>query len=287
MKALFISLLILANGLNHSFGQVEKISYRNWENCYRLKNKKCEVIIGVSCGGRVLSFSIAGKSIIYENETQNGRLLNDWQKEWFDPDAGRFDYGPEKITQPIHSHSWMGKWNPEITGNYSLKLTSMADSALGLQSDREFVLNSDSAILTIHQTARNISDKNLVRHFWGRTLLKPNGVLWMPLHPESRFENGWGRFLWNPDRIKPNPATDGRIQISKNNFRFYATGKTIKGGTNSPKGWMAYVLDNLVFVKQFRVYPDEDYSGSDHMTTIFYSNGKFVELDPCSPFRAE
>lgn len=159
----------------------------------------------------------------------------------------------------------------------------MPDSTLGLHSEREFILNPDSAILTIHQTARNISDKHLVRHFWGRTLLRPNGFLWMPLHPESRFEKGWGLFLWNPDRIELNPEADERIQISDNNIRLHAVGKTIKGGTDSPNGGMTYVIDNLVFVKKFHVQPDGDYSGSDHMTGIFYSNGKFVELEPCSP----
>lgn len=283
MRTFCLSIIFTFLSCFHSFSQVEKITWRGWTDCYRISNRQCEVIIGASCGGRVLSFAMAGKNIIYENEIQNGKTLNDWQKERFDPDAGRFDYGPEKITQPIHALSWMGKWKAETTGSFSLKLTSMTDSALGLQSEREFILNPDSAILTIHQTARNIGDKLLVRHFWGRTLLKPNGFLWMPLHSESRFEKGWGRFLWNPDRIEPNPAIDDRIQISNHNFRFYAVGKTIKGGTDSPKGWMAYRLDNLLFVKQFRIYPNGDYSGSDHMTGIFYSNGKFIELEPCSP----
>jgi hypothetical protein len=283
MRIFCLSIIFTFLTCLHSFGQVEKITWRGWPDCYRISNKQCEVIIGASCGGRVLSFGMAGKNIIYENETQNGKLLKNWEQERFDPDGGRFDFGPEKITQPIHALSWMGKWKAEITGSHSLKLTSMADNSLGLQSYREFILSPDSAILTINQTARNISDKPLVRHFWGRTLLKPNGFLWMPLHTESRFKKGWGRFLWDPDRIEPDPATDDRIQISNYKFRFYAAGETIKGGTDSPKGWMAYVLDNLVFIKQFHVYPLEDYSGSNHMTGIFFSNGKFVELEPCSP----
>jgi len=38
-----LSLWILANSLSQIFAQVEKISYRNWEKCYRIKNEKCEV----------------------------------------------------------------------------------------------------------------------------------------------------------------------------------------------------------------------------------------------------
>jgi len=262
--------------------RVEKTNWRDWSDCTRISNKHCEIIICASAGGRVLLFSIDGKNIIYENESQNGKTLNDWKTKSFDPDAGRFDYGPEKITQSIHARTWMGKWTTEITGDFSVKLTSVVDSTLGLISIREFILHPDSAVVTIRQIAKNISKKPMVRHFWGRTLVKPDGYLWMPLNSSSHFSNGWAQFMWKPDRIETNPAADERIQMDNHNFRFHANGSTIKGGTDATIGWQAYVLNDLVFVKRFQVYPANDYSGSDHFTGIFFSNGKFCELEPCS-----
>lgn len=97
MKIIYLSIVITFLNCIHLSGQVEKMTWRGWTDCYRISNRHCEVIIGASCGGRVLSFSINGKNIIYENEVQNGKSLNDWQKERFDPDAARFDYGPEKL----------------------------------------------------------------------------------------------------------------------------------------------------------------------------------------------
>jgi len=283
MKIFYINLILIICTLTQLHAQVEKISYRGWTDCYRISNKHCEVIVGASCGGRVLSFSLNGQNVIYENQVQNGKLLKDWEKKRFDPDAGRFDFGPESTTQPIHAKTWMGKWEAEIIDRQTLRLISMPDTLLGLECIREFKLHADSAILIVSQTAINITDKPLIRHFWGRTLVIPGGTLFMPINPKSSFEHGWGRFLWDPNRIESPAELDERVKVKHQIFTFHAVGKTLKGGTDATDGWMAYAVNDLVFLKQFKVNINQDYSGSDHMTGIFYSNGKFCELEPCSP----
>lgn len=283
MKIFFTSLILTIFTLPKLSAQVEKTCYRGWTDCYRISNEHCEIVIGMSSGGRVFSFSLDGKDIIYENESQNGKSMLEWQSEPFDPDGGRFDYGPELVTRKIHNLTWMGSWTAQISGEYSVVFTSSIDKLLGLQSTREFIMHPDSAKVTIRQIAKNISNEPLIRHFWGRTLVKPGGTLFMPINPKSRFERGWGRFLWDPNRIESSNEVDDRVKVMPEIFTFHAVGKTLKGGTDATDGWMAYAVDNLVFLKQFKVNNNQDYSGSDHMTGIFYSNGKFCELEPCSP----
>jgi len=283
MNRIYCGLALVFLTCTQLLAQVEKITWRGWPDCYRIKNKQCEVIIGASCGGRVLSFSLNGKNIIFENVSQNGKTLNDWRIKPFDPDGGRFDYGPERTTQSTHSLTWMGAWSAEIIDDYTVRLTSAADTTLGMLSIREFRLHADSAVLMIKQTGTNITNYPLVRHFWGRTLVKPGGILVLPVQPRSRFEHGWGRYLWNPDRIESPDSTDERIKIDHKTFRFHAVGPTLKGGTDADDGWMAYAVNGLLFIKRFIVYKGQDYSGSDRMTGIFYSNGTFTEIEPCSP----
>jgi len=283
MKNIFLGLILLLFEVTQLSAQVKKISYRGWTDCYRISNNQCEVIIGASCGGRVLFFSMNGENILYENKLQDGKTLKNWEKERFDPDAGRFDLGPERKTQSIHAQTWMGKWKAEIIDSLTLRLTSVNDTLFGLRNIREFRLNGDSAVLCITEKAINITNKPLTRHFWGRTLVKPGGTLFLPVNPQSRFEYGWGRFLWNPDRIKSSSAIDDRINVQPRIFKFHAVGKTIKGGTDATDGYIAYALDSIVFLKRFKVSAHQDYSGSSHMTGIFFSNGKFCELEPCSP----
>lgn len=105
-------------------------------------------------------------------------------------------------TQSIHTLSWVGAWKAEIVDNQTLRLTSAMDTSLGMQTVREFRLLTDSAVLTIKLTGINITNKPLVRHFWGWTLVKPGGTMILPINPRSRFEHGWGQILWGPAGLK-------------------------------------------------------------------------------------
>lgn len=281
-KAIAILLLSLIYA-NYLFGQISKVSYRGWNDCYLLSNKCAEVIITASCGGRVLSFRLDGINILFEDSTKNGMELSDWTGPLDDPDAGRFDYGPERDTEKIHGLTWCGNWTAEIVNDYCIRLTSVADSILGLISEREFSLHPDSAVLKINMSATNISSNTIKRHFWGRTLVKSGGTISIPIHPKSSFELGWGRFLWKPDRIETTGITDQRIEILDSLFTFKTRDSVFKAGTDAISGWMSYTFIDLLFIKRFPVFPVEDYSGSKGMTSIFYSNGKFAELEPCSP----
>ena len=283
MNNVLITLIIAFLPYTTLLSQVEKIAWRGWQECYRISNKQCEVIVDASCGGRVLSFSLGGKNIIFENALQDGKTMKEWRIKHFEPDGGRFDYGPERKTQSIHNLSWVGEWKAEIVDNQTLRLTSATDTSLGMLTVREFRLHTDSAVLTIKLTGTNITNKPLVRHFWGRTLVKPGGMILLPVNPKSRFERGWGQILWEPDRIETSGPADDRIHLQSRIFLFHAVGNTFKGGTDGTDGWMAYSIEGLLFVKRFAAYPGQDYSGSDNMPVVFYSNGIFTEIEPCSP----
>ncbi|SHN09351.1 hypothetical protein SAMN04488057_106183 [Cyclobacterium lianum] len=267
-----------------AFSEIEKVSFRGWTDCYRMHNETVEVIIHAATGGRVLAYSIGGKNIIYADSLQDGKDFEEWQKERFDPDGGRLDYGPEGITQKLHAATWMGPWQARIAGPYRLVLTSIRDQDLGLYSQRVFTLSTEGSHLEILQQAENISQDTLIRHFWSRTLVRPGGVLTLPLDPEhSRFASGYGQFEWRPNHINPQPEPDERIWVRGNVLHFHAVGSTIKAGSDSSAGWMGYQWENLLFIKRYPVSADAYYAGSEHMMGIFFSNGLFAEMEPCSP----
>lgn len=266
-----------------AMAEVVKLEYRGWKNCYLISNGQCEVIVVPQTGGRVMSFSLAGQNIIYENPDFDGKTYEEWQKERFDPDGGRFDVGPERVMVRKHDLSWMGPWEAEIIDDYTLKITSQPDTLLGLRTTRIFKLAADDNVLHIDQSIKNISDKDIEAHFWGRTLVKPDGKLFMPVRFSGRFTNGYALFYWNPDRIVTDVQQDERITIADGIMAFHAVGRVIKAGADAHEGWMVYAHEGLVMVKEFEVMEGKDYSASDHMTGIFFSNGTFAELEPCSP----
>ncbi|WP_375582723.1 hypothetical protein [Cyclobacterium xiamenense] len=263
---------------------IEPVSFRGWSNCYRIYNETVELIVHAETGGRVLAYRMGGKNILYADSSQNGKDFEAWQAQRFDPDGGRLDYGPETSTQKLHALTWMGPWKAQIESPFRLVLRSMRDEQLGLQSERIITLSPKGSRVEILQRAENISRDTLMRHFWSRTLVQPDGILTLPVDPEnSRFSSGYGQFEWRPNRINPEPAPDERIWVRGKVLHFHAVGATIKAGSDAPAGWMGYRWENLLFIKRYPVFPNASYAGSEHMMGIFYSNGRFAEMEPCSP----
>ncbi len=264
-----------------SWAKVEVISYRGWKKCYQISNGVSTVIINPESGGRVLAFTFKNKNIIYQDSTQNGKVFSNWKETHFDPDGGRLDYGPVPEVFKIHEQTWMGKWEVKFVGEYSVSITFPNDSGLGLSSERTFTLDKHSAKLTTLQTATNISNRNLQRHFWSRTLVKPGGEIVLKLNSKSRFKQGWATFLFDPDRISQE-YTDSRISVKDHKLYFKAEGTTLKFGTDLKKGLITYYVEDLKFTKQYKIGNSERYTGSENMNTIFYSSPKFLEIEPTS-----
>ena len=281
VKLKIISLVFLLLSSHQLFAKVEIISYRGWKNCYQISNAVSKVIIVPESGGRVVAFTFKDKNIIYQDSTQNGKVLSAWKKNHFDPDGGRLDYGPEPVVSKIHAQTWMGRWEVKSVGEYSVSITFPNDPLLGLSSERTFTLDKHSAKLTTLQTAANISSKPLTRHFWSRTLVKRGGELVLKLNSKSRFKQGWATFLFDPDRISQE-HTDPRVSVKDHRLSFKSEGTTFKFGADLKKGLITYHLNDLKFTKEYKIGNLERYTGSENMNTIFYHSPKFLEVEPTS-----
>lgn len=262
-----------------------KTIYRGWEDCYQLENSHLKVLINASAGGRIMVFERDGFNVIYENPAQDGKLLQDYRKEGFDPDGGRFDYGQEHVTRDIHEITWMGPWTAEAGINDSLKIKSLPDTNMGIQSERIFIPDPKHPRLRIIQRMKNISPKDTSWFFWGRTLVKLGGKFFIPLNPESKLPQKWGRYIWgNPDTFAADPDDKGVI-IGDSFFSLIPENSANqKYGLDSRAGWMAYGIEGLLFVKKYKWFSEMKYSELFALTNIFYTNHKsFAEMEPVSP----
>lgn len=280
-KVALLCIVLLLGSSSNSWAKVEVISYRGWKNCYQISNAVSKVIIVPESGGRVLAFTYNDRNIIYQDTTQNGKYFADWKKTHFDPDGGRLDYGPIEEVWTIHDQTWMGPWKVTAIGEYSVTIAFEKDSSLGLSSERTFTLDKRSAKLTTLQTATNISNRVLTRHFWSRTLVPPGGEVIIKLNSKSRFKQGWGRFIFNPASIGQDDR-DPRVTIRDNRLHFKSEGATYKFGADLKKGVINYYYNGLKFTKEYKVGNLSQYDGSDDMNTIFYHCPKFLEIEPTS-----
>ncbi len=286
MKKLTALITVLTFFYNmNSYSAVEKITYRGWPDCYRITNELTEIVINASTGGRIMVYKKNGIDVIYENPSQNGKTYQDFLAHPFDPDAGRFDYGQESVTQKLHALTWMGPWEGEIVDDYTVVISSQPDQKLGLLSTRTFTLDPGSSRLKVIQTMKNITGDTLEYFFWGRTLVKTGGKLFMPLNPESVIPGKWGRYIWgDPVKYETDPDDPG-VDVEKNMFSLIPEeAGNQKYGNDSHAGWMAYGFKGLIFVKEYGYFPEKAYREHYNQTNIFYvAKKRFAEMEPISP----
>ena len=260
------------------------VSAYGYDSCVLLKNKTVTVVLEPNAGGRVISYSLNGVNVLYEDSTQNGWISTaKMPRSKGHIAGGRFDIGPSR-TKPNTDLFFFGKWKAIITGKSSARLISQTDSVNEIYLIRDFKLDEHSSKLTCTQTIVNKSNKPFTASFWARTFATGNGICIMPVPDKSRFPNKYIMFM-NRDTINMLPV-DSNI-LYKNGYLI------IKGPPQKPKlemdvaqpAWIAYAAtDNLLFVKKFRVFTNKYYGDVTAANISIWYNGKqMTEIEPIGP----
>lgn len=270
MKYYVISLLCCILPIS-VFAEIARLSnFRDWKDCYSIKNEKAEVILCPVAGGRVLYYAVNGKNIIFEDPGFDGYLLDDFRKDRRWPDGGRFDIGPESILGKQRDELFMGEWQVLVQDDYTVELLYDKENKLGVSVSRKFILHEKGSQLTLTQVMTNQTTHSLKRHYWGRVFCKGGGTVILPLDGKG----GWG-FMGK--------HSSEHMTEKKDRLEYTLRDEVTKVGSGSHKGWLAYKVDGLEITQEFLCFPGGDYSDTDGYTTIFYANGKLCELEPVSP----
>jgi len=258
------------------------VQFHGYSDCVKLENQTTRVILSGACGGRVLEYSLDGVNAILLFPVQDGWTYTPGQPA-VDPCGGRMDIGPE-CTIPKHPDLWLGAWKTERTGPLSARMTSVADKATGVQLVRDFVLSPDSSTLKVTQTIKNISAQPVRWFHWSRTFAPSGGICVIPLTLGSRFP---GRYMdYEPGGLNIKPQ-DEKIVIQDDVLFVTGAPKHAKLGFDSAAGKLAYLTpDNLVFTKEYPVYPDLAYGEPCAITLCVCYTKTFCELEPIGPQRS-
>ena len=258
----------------------ETIEFFGYDDCIELKNASTRVVLCPAAGGRVLEYSLNGHNALYLDAAEAGFVYEPGKRSGMS--VGRFDIGPEKII-PARPQLWMGRWTGEITGERSARLTSVRDSATGVQLVREFTLAADGSRLACTQTIKNISPRTTEWCHWSRTFALGNGICVIPLSPTSKFPRHYVMYE-DGNTLNFNP-TDPHVQRRGEHLLITGVPRKPKLGMDSQVGWFAYLMRNdMMFVKRYRVWPDRVYNEVAGLTiSIWYPADRRVELEPIGP----
>ena len=271
----------LSGSLAISAEAAEVIKYYGYSDCVELKNQQTRVVLCPAAGGRVLEYSLRGHNVLYLSPEGAGATYEPGKRR-ISMSAGRFDIGPEQ-TIPKHPQLWMGRWQADITGPRSTRLTSLADAATGVQLVREFTLAASSTKLTCKQTIKNISRQPKAYCHWSRTFALGQGICVIPLTKPSRFPHGY--VMYGPGPTINFRPEDPNIRIRDGFLEILAAPQYPKLGMDTYAGWFAYLMkNNIMFVKQFPTHRDRVYNEVAGLTmSIWYPDRPMCELEPIGP----
>lgn len=260
-------------------------TYTGWKDSLVLSAPGANVkaVVVPAIGGRIAHYSRGGENIIYENPAGFGKTLAN-TKTNFSVGGYQCDIGPEIRGILNHRELWMGPHRARLAGDFRIAVTSAADAALGVQLDKEIVIDPESGDLGITQQMKNVSDKAIAYCLWDRTLCRGGGFAFFPLNPKSRFKAGWsirrqtdGRYVYDGDS-----PSDPRVRVLAGVLVTEAKGPPLKVGADSDGEWIAYARGKLLLVKFYPYFANGDYTDGGN-SVEFYCDDRVAELEPLSP----
>jgi hypothetical protein len=267
------------NRVEPALMQIEIVSYAGWKNNLRLFNDSVEVIVSLDIGPRVLSYrTLGGRNILKNYPEQMGQagenawMLRGGHRLWIAPEDEKITYhwDNEPVTHRI-----------EPSGHVFIE--SIQTEPIHIRKDLALLLDASGSRLTVRHVATNLSDEPLNLATWGATVLEPGGVEIIPQpplgeHPRDLLPNRT-MILWPYTDLSDPRWRFGRDFIL---LRQSTTSSPTKLGLAHREKWVAYVLDEFLFIKTFdhhrgATYPD---NGSNFET---FSNSEMLEIESLGP----
>jgi len=257
---------------------VERIAWGGWENCIRLSNQHIEVIATLDVGPRIISFALkGGKNVFYVDQNTLGQTSgDDWcmyggHRLWHAPEHPMRTYIPDNKSVDLIAQS-----------DQCIHLKSTLETQTGIQKAIKLTLVEGTTVRVDHEmTNAGLWDVSLA--IWGLSMMRVGGTAIIPLpergeHPRDLLPN---------TRIIGWPYTnfsDPRWQFGYESILLHQTNshEPQKIGLGLSEGWLGYVNDGLLFVKEMAYEPNATYPDMGCNAEVF-TNDWMLEIESLSP----
>lgn len=256
----------------------EILSFGGWRRNLRLFNDSAELIITLDVGPRIISYRAGdGESILGTLSEQMGGvgetecLIRGGHRLWIAPEIPEItcdkDNFPVDYEETQEGHCFSSRQRKPVAVKKTLVVR----------------LNPNDSGTTIEHRLTNEGDEPVPLSSWGLTIMAAGGSAIIPQpplipHPEGLLPNR-GMILWPYTDL-----SDPRWTLGRDFFmlRQSSDGSPTKMGLTHREGWVAYLLDDQLFIKglpcvQGGQYPD----GGCNFET--FTDARILEIESLSP----
>jgi hypothetical protein len=261
------------------------VEYRGWKNNLRLANDRCELIVTLDVGPRVIAYRAPGGFNVMKN--YDAMMGGTGEAEWQIRGGHRFWLAPEDLTRTYFADNRPVTWEPLGQGE-SARIIAPPEAEYGVQKEMHLTLHPNSTKVDVTLKVTNVGRQPTTLAPWGPTVMAPGGVEIIPLPPKAPHP-GHVSNAKHPDDYGPNqelvlwPYFDFKDTRWTFGSRYLflrqdVTKGPTKIGLAHREGWVAYLNSHTLFVKRFdyrtgAVYPDR---GTRYQT---FSNEDMLEME--------
>jgi hypothetical protein len=253
-------------------------TYAGYE-CTRIKNDALALWVTTNVGPRIIGLELAeGENLftelpdtIVECPGVGGYQLRGGHRLWQAPEDPRRTYLPDD--EPV-----------TVSGAAKgVTFTQPVEPQTGIEKSLRIILPNQQAQVIVEHRLKNCGSQPIELAAWAITQLKPGGVAILPQNREKADLYG----LLPNRQIALWPYTEANSKHIAWGDRFiliYAdmVEGALKIGFPNPSGWIGYLREKVMFIKQ-AVFDSEETYFDFNSSSECYCNPSFLELETLGP----
>lgn len=259
---------------------MEKVTYFNQPNCYKLTNGEVEAIVTTDIGPRIIRYGFPGDENIL-GEVPDPVIkteLGDWKpwgghRLWTAPEANPRSYSPDN--SPIEYES---------AAPSSIRLIQPVEERTAIQKEITVTLAPAGSGLTVLHRIINRGLWSINVAPWALTIMNGGGIAILPQEPYRSWEEellpARPLVLWHYTDLSDTRWSFGQKYIQLKTDEAMVAPQKI--GLANKQGWAAYHRRNTLFVKRFGYVEGASYPDYGCNNEV-YTAGSFIEIESLAP----
>lgn len=258
--------------------EITRLKYKEWDNSYRITNKKVELIVLSDVGPRVIRYGFVGGMNQFVEFPEHAGLVDG--DVWRIYGGHRLWHSPENINRTYYPDN---QRVDVVERENGIILIQQEETSTKLQKTIEIEMDGETGAITVIHRIKNCSLWNISLSAWAISAMAPGGLSILKQRTHS------GSDICIPDRrISVWPATsikDSRVTWGDEYIFLKQDSnvpKSFKIGVSSDVGWVAYANNQNLFVKYYEYDSKAEYP--DFGSTVeLYTCDRFSEIETLSP----
>lgn len=255
-------------------------TFENVEKCLLISNGETELAVTTEFGPRVLRYGFTGKTNVFKVFSE--QLKNIEKDVWKSYGGHRLWHAPEIFPRTYYPDNEKVEWQWD-KGTLILNCLPEKNNNIGKQI--LITLADKGSSVTVEHRLVNLGVWPIKISAWCLSVMAAGGTAVVPQeeykpHPDCLVP-ARPLVLWHFTKMNDHRSTWGEKYIQ---LREDSADKTKqKFGVRNTKGWAAYVMSDVVFMKKMPFFKDAEYTDMG-CNQEFYTEAGFLEMESLSPY---